>query len=215
MSRTADYSIQGFIYQFIVTLHKVLQTSDSCTEIIIEGPVEDIDLVTPSGIQAIQCKYHETKDKFTLSSIYKPVLQMMNHYFKNSSKNTFYKLYAHFPNELVGSKKVLTSTEITQILGSKSKEYKTLIEDLNGFSDFAGFISKFEMEFGPSLSDLEKAVIVSLSNEGFSTDDAEEIFYPNAIHRIAELSIKHLESKKNNKRLVFNSIKRKKENCNK
>jgi len=211
MSRTADYSIQGFIYQFIVTLHKVLQTSDSCTEIIIEGPVEDIDLVTPSGIQAIQCKYHETKDKFTLSSIYKPVLQMMNHYFKNSSKNTFYKLYAHFPNELVGSKKVLTSTEITQILGSKSKEYKTLIEDLNGFSDFAGFISKFEMEFGPSLSDLEKAVIVSLSNEGFSTDDAEEIFYPNAIHRIAELSIKHLESeRKITKDLFLTVLKEKK-----
>lgn len=211
MSRTADYTIQGFIYQFIVTLHKLLQTSDSSTEIIIEGPVEDIDLVTPSGIVAIQCKYHETKDKFTLSSIYKPVLQMMNHYFKNPSKNTYYKLYAHFPNELVGSKKALTSTEITQILSSKAKEYKTLIEDLKGFSDVAGFISKFEMEFGPSLSDLEKAVIVSLSNEGFSTEDAEEIFYPNAIHRIAELSIKHLDlERKTTKDLFITALKEKK-----
>ena len=145
MSRTADYSIQGFIYQFVVTFHKLLQITDSSSEITIEGPVEDIDLATPTGIEAIQCKYHETKDKFTLSSIYKPVLQMMNHYFKDSSKNTRYRLYAHFPNELVGSKKVLTSTEITQILDSKAKEYQTLISDLKGFFDVTGFLSKFEM----------------------------------------------------------------------
>lgn len=211
MSRTADYSIQGFIYQFIVTFHKLLQTTDSSSEIIIEGPVEDIDLVSPSGVEAIQCKYHETKDKFTLSSIYKPVLQMMNHYFKDSSKNTRYRLYAHFPNVLVGSKKVLTSTEITQILDSKAKEYQTLIKDLTGFSDIAGFISKFEMEFGPSLSDLEKAVIVSLSNEGFSTEDAEEIFYPNAIHKIAELSIKHSATeRKTTKDIFLTALKEKK-----
>ncbi len=196
MSRTADYSIQGFIYQFVVTFHKLLQITDSSSEITIEGPVEDIDIVTPIGIEAIQCKYHETKEKFTLSSIYKPVLQMMNHYFKNSSEGTRYRLYAHFPNELVGSKKVLTSTEITQILDSKAKEYQKLINDLKGFSNISEFISKFEIEFGPSLADLEKAVIVSLSSEGFSTEDAEEIFYPNAIHRIAELSIKHLDTER-------------------
>jgi hypothetical protein len=196
MSRTADYSIQGFIYQFVVTFHKLLQSTDRSSEITIEGPVEDIDLATPTGIEAIQCKYHETKDKFTLSSIYKPVLQMMNHFFKDSSKNTKYRLYAHFPNELVGSKKVLNPSEIEQILNSKAKEYQTLINDLEGFSDITGFISKFEIEFGPSLTDLEKAVIVALSNEGFSTEDAEEIFYPNAIHRIAELSIKHLDAER-------------------
>lgn len=211
MSRTADYSIQGFIYQFIVTFHKLLETSDSSSEIIVEGPIEDIDLITPTGIEAIQCKYHETKDKFTLSSIYKPVLQMMSHYFKDASKKTRYKLFAHFPNEKVGSKKVLTTNEITQILNSKAKEYQTLKKDLKGFTDFKGFISKFEMEFGPSLSDLEKAVIVSLSKEGFSTEDAEEIFYPNAIHRIAELSIKHLETeRKVTKDLFLSTLKQKK-----
>lgn len=211
MSRTADYSIQGFIYQFVVTFHKLLQITDSSSEITIEGPVEDIDLATPTGIEAIQCKYHETKDKFTLSSIYKPVLQMMNHYFKDSSKSTKYRLYAHFPNELVGSKKNLNSTEIAQILDSKAKEYQTLIKDLKGFSDVTGFISKFEIEFGPSLADLEKAVIVALSNEGFSTEDAEEIFYPNAIHRIAELSIKHLDTeRKVTKDLFLTGLRQKK-----
>lgn len=211
MSRTADYSIQGFIYQFIVTLHKVLQASDNNSNITIEGPIEDIDFKTPSGIEAIQCKYHETKEKFTLSAIYKPVLQMMNHYNKNSSNNIKYRLYAHFPNETVGNKKTLSITEINQILSSKAKEYKSLIDELAGFADITGFISKFELEFGASLSDLEKAVIVFLSNEGFSTEDSEEIFYPNAIHRIAELSMKHNVSDRIiNKADFISSLKEKK-----
>jgi hypothetical protein len=211
MSRTADYSIQGFMYQFILTLHKLLQITNNNSEIIIEGPIEDIDLITPIGIEAIQCKYHETKDKFTLSTIYKPVLQMMTHYSKNSSKNIKYRLYAHFPNELVGSKKNITEADISQILKSKSQDYKTLIRGLKGFSDTSGFISKFEMEFGHSLSDLEKAVIVSLSNEGFSTEDAKEIFYPNAIHKIAELSIKHNDfERKISKDFFLENLKEKK-----
>jgi hypothetical protein len=116
---------------------------------------------------------------------------MMNHYSKNTSGTTKYRLFAHFPNETVGSKRILTPAEIKQILDSKAKEYQNLIADLAGFTDITGFLSKFEIEFGPSFSDLEKAVIVSLSNEGFSTDDAHDIFYPNAIHKIAEISIKH------------------------
>jgi hypothetical protein len=193
MSRTADYTIQGFIYQFIVTLQQLLQVADSNSEIIVEGVIEDIDVIAPTGIEAIQCKYHEGKDKFTLSAIYKPVLQMMCHYKKNSTSKIKYRLYAHFPNETVGSKVTLTAADITKILATKDKDLKKYQTELTGFTDTAGFIGKFEMEYGASLEDSQKAVIVALSKEGFSTEDAEDIFYPNAIHRIAELSTKHNE----------------------
>jgi len=210
MSRTADYTIQGFIYQFIVTLRKILLT-DSDSEIVIEGPIEDIDIITPTGIEAIQCKYHEAKDKFILSSIYKPVLQMMSHYYKNPTRNIKYKLYAHFPNETVGNKKVLSITEINQILSSKDKGFESLKLELTGFTDFAGFISKFELEYGASLADLEKSVIVALSLEGFSTEDAEEIFYPNSIHRIAQISTNHNSDERKVTKLEFiTSLKEKK-----
>lgn len=98
MSRTADYTIQGFIYQFIITFHKLLLSSDN-DEITIEGIIEDIDVSTPTGQEAVQCKYHESKQKFTLSSIYKPVLQMFCHYKNNPTANINYRLHAHFPNE--------------------------------------------------------------------------------------------------------------------
>lgn len=206
MSRTADYTIQGFIYQFIVTLQQLLQVTDSNSEIIVEGVIEDIDVIAPTGIEAIQCKYHEGKDKFTLSAIYKPVLQMMCHYKKNSASKIKYRLYAHFPNETVGSKITLTTADITKILASKGKTLKKYRTELAGFTDISGFIAKFEMEYGASLEDSQKAVIVALSKEGFSTEDAEDIFYPNAIHRIAELSIKHKEAERKIKKSGFISV---------
>ncbi|MBS1635696.1 MAG: hypothetical protein JST26_07210 [Bacteroidetes bacterium] len=196
MSRTADYTIQGFIYQFIITLQTILESSDPKTEIVAEGVIEDIDVLTPIGIEAIQCKYHEGKDKFTLSAIYKPVLQMMCHFQKNPTSKIKYRLYAHFPNETVGDKVTLTKTDIKTILGTEDKNLKKYIAELTSFKDTDGFIERFEMEYGASLEDSQKAVVVALSKEGFSTEDAEEIFFPNAIHRIAELSIKHNEAER-------------------
>jgi len=196
MSRTADYTIQGFIYQFIITLQTILESSNPKAEIVVEGVIEDIDVLTPIGIEAIQCKYHEGKDKFTLSAIYKPVLQMLCHFQKNPTSKIKYRLYAHFPNETVGDKVTLTKTDIKAILGTEDKNFKKYITELTSFKDTDEFISRFEMEYGASLEDSQKAVIVALSKEGFSTEDAEEIFFPNAIHRIAELSIKHNEAER-------------------
>lgn len=202
MSRTADYTIQGFIYQFIITFHKLLTSTDDA-EITVEGIVEDIDIHTPSGQEAVQCKYHESKQKFTLSTIYKPVLQMLCHYKKYPTANIKYRLHAHFPNETVGSEKILTKAELDAILASQAADLKTYINELTGFKDGDEFLKRFKIEFGASLTDTERAVIVCLSNEGFTTEDATEIFYPNAIHAIAELSIQHDEQKRKIKKVIF------------
>lgn len=202
MSRTADYTIQGFIYQFIVTFQKILNDSSN-SEITIEGIIEDIDILTPVGYEVFQCKYHECKTKFTLSDIYKPVLQMLTHFKDNPASGIKYRLHAHFPNETVGTTRKLTKTDVEQILASKATQYKKYTTDLKGFNKIDEFIKLFEIHFGASLADTEKSVIVSLSQEGFSTEDAEEIFYPNAIHAIAEYSIKHSETDRTVKKSTF------------
>jgi len=210
MSRTADYTIQGFIYQFIITFHELLLSSED-TEITVEGIIEDIDIIAPTGQEAVQCKYHESKQKFTLSTIYKPVLQMFCHYKNNPTANINYRLHAHFPNETVGSEKILTKTELDSILASKATDLKKYITELSGFSGGDEFLKRFRVRFGASLSDTEKAVIVCLAGEGFTTEDATEIFYPNAIHAIAELSTQHEEQKRKIRKATFlNELKRKK-----
>jgi len=97
MGRSADYTIQGFLYQFNHTLAELLKAADEA-EITIEGIVEDIEVATFSGTKAIQCKYHETQDKYTPSILYDPLLQMMKHFKSNPVAKIKYHLFAHFPN---------------------------------------------------------------------------------------------------------------------
>lgn len=121
MNREADYTIKGFLYQFNVTLEQLLLSVDG-SETTVEGIIEDIDISTPIDTKAIQCKYHETNKDFSLSDIYKPILQMLVHYSQNTDKNIQYILYAHFPNETLGEKKLL-KTEIETILETKNQQY--------------------------------------------------------------------------------------------
>ena len=72
MGRSADYTIQGFLYQFNMTLSELLKAADEA-EITIEGIVEDIEVETFTGTKAIQCKYHEAQSKYSLSILYDPL----------------------------------------------------------------------------------------------------------------------------------------------
>ena len=56
MPRTADYTIQGFLYQFNKTVLEVLKAQED-EVITVEGIIEDIEISSPSKLSAIQCKY--------------------------------------------------------------------------------------------------------------------------------------------------------------
>jgi len=119
--KVADYTIKGFVYQFNKTLEQLLIEPEG-SEITVEGIIEDIDVVTPGIIKAIQCKYHETKNNYKISDIAKPILQMLVHYSRNIDKNIQYILYAHFPNESLGAKTV-SKTDIETIMNTSNKKY--------------------------------------------------------------------------------------------
>jgi hypothetical protein len=186
MSRSADYTIQGFLYQFNQTLSELLQAADDAV-VTIEGIVEDIEVASYAGTKAIQCKYHETKDKYTASIIYHPLLQMMKHYNSNPSAKISYHLFAHFPNNPAIS---VTTTDLDNALKSKNKDLKDLIADVKGVNTSA-FLSVFSIKVTPKYDDLVEANNKSLEGLGFNKTEVETLFYPNAIQIIADLSIKH------------------------
>ncbi len=121
MTREADYTIKGFLYQFNITLEQILLSAEG-SEVTVEGIIEDIDVTTPTDTKAIQCKYHETKSDFKLSDISKPILQMLVHYSQNQDQQIQYILYAHFANEQTGEKQLLKS-EIESILETKNQKF--------------------------------------------------------------------------------------------
>lgn len=211
ISRSADYTIQGFVYQFNKTLLEILNSETEDT-IIVEGIIEDIDVINEYGTTAIQCKYHETKESFHLSAVYKPILQMMKHFFitKKDSHidNISYRLFAYFPNETPEKLYDLTVENIQEIMASKNSKYLSMIKELTDIIDFNieeqeeknpnsiyRFLENFQFHFGYSLENLTDKVLDALKENGLDEDNVEILHYPNAIQKISNLSMEH--TKKN------------------
>lgn len=190
MLRSADYTIQGFLYQFNKTALEILKATDDYT-ITIEGVVEDIEVASVTDIELIQCKYHEAKTDFVPSVIYKPLIQMLNHFSEHPIANIRYVLFAYFPNISVPPP-VVNKNTFQEALKSKNKEFKKNIDKLSTKDiDLDVFESRFTMEFGQSYDEIVKEVNQQLEENGIPSEEIETLAYPNTIHKIATLSIKH------------------------
>ncbi len=190
MSRAADYTIKGFLYQFNKSLLEVLRSPDGST-VAIEGVVEDIEVATPSAVTAIQCKYHEASDSFTPSAVFKPLLQMMDHFHRNAAASIRYVLFAYFPRATDSARPTMEKSDLEAALASKNKQYRQYVSTLRGTVDVDAFFKKFSLEFGPTFDELVGQVCAELEVGGIPKIDIDTLAYPNAIHMIAGLSIKH------------------------
>lgn len=189
MPRAADYTIQGFLYQFNKTASEILKAQDD-DKITVEGIVEDIEVASPASLTAIQCKYHEASTSFTASAVYKPLLQMLKHFSDNPTANIRYVLFAHFPRIGTPAPAVDKAT-LQAALASKDKELAKHIKAVPSGIDLDSFVGRFTMEFGPSYDDITGQVGKELEANGIPKGDIETLAYPNAIHMIATLSVKH------------------------
>lgn len=189
MGRSADYTIQGFLYQFNMTISELLKGPDEA-EITIEGIVEDIEVATFTGIKAIQCKYHEAQSKYTPSILYDPLLQMMKHFKSNPTAKINYHLFAHFPDT---TSVLISAEDLNNALSSGNKDLKKLTADAAGV-DVNAFMNVFCITITPKYDDLMEENIKLLVASGFHQNEVETLFYPNAIQIIGDLSIKHDET---------------------
>lgn len=189
MTRSADYTIKGFLYQFHQTIFEILGSEDD-HQITVEGVIEDIDITTPTGVTAIQCKYHGSSKNFQLSTIYKPLLLMLQHFHDNQSSNIKYILFAHFP-AISNPAPIIGKPELETALKSENPKLKKYIDKIPKAIDLEAFISRFEMKFGPSYDDLVQKVNDALRENGIPEDSIETLAYPNAVNAIATISTNH------------------------
>lgn len=185
--RTADSTIKGFLYQFNKTLLEIIQAEDDET-IIVEGLVEDIDVYHADGtLKAIQCKYHESKDKYVDSIIYKPLLQMAEAFSKNPTKDIKYIVFLHVPNEELGEREVTIET-LNAARTTNDKSLIKIVGRIESTFDADNFLKNVKLEFGSSIDDLEAKVKEALEKYELTGSDVETILYPNAITKISKLS---------------------------
>jgi hypothetical protein len=140
MPGTADYTIQGFLYQFNKTAFEILKAQDDDT-ITVEGIVEDIEVVSPASLTAIQCKYHEASTSYTASAVYKPLIRMLKHFSENPTANIRYVLFAHFPGAVTSPSTVDKAT-MQAALSSKDKELQKHIKVIPSGVDLDGFVNR-------------------------------------------------------------------------
>lgn len=193
MPRSADYTIQGFLYQFNKTALAVLKAHDEDV-ITVEGIVEDIEIASLSSLTAIQCKYHEASSTFTASAVYKPLLQMLKHFSDHPTESIRYVLFAHFSG--VTTPPTVGKDDFEHALNSTDKELQKLIQSIPSGVDLGAFGAKFTMEFGPSYDTIVAQVNQELEANGIPAGDVETLAYPNTIHMIAMLSVKHEVTKR-------------------
>lgn len=187
VARTAEYSIKGYLYQFLRYLAEIL-AAENGTVVTIEGAIEDIDVVGPSLTRAVQCKYHEQAEKFTLGKIYKPILLMLEHFSNNAAPIPLinYRLFCYFQGE--AGTRVLTREELDTVLATDAKALTPIVARIAPGADYDTFLQRFTIEFGPSTEDLQRSVRDSLRAAGFGADDIDAIIYPSAIQQIVELA---------------------------
>lgn len=185
MARTAEYSIKGYLYQFLRYLSEIL-AADGNTKVTIEGAIEDIDITAPGLTTAVQCKYHEQAEKFTLGKIYKPILLMLEHFGQNAAATpkVYYRLFCYFPDQ--SGSRVLTKDELLTVLATSSDPLKAIVKRIAPDVDHNTFLSRFAIEFGPTTDALQEAVLQALCTKGFSAEDVEAIIFPSAIQRIVD-----------------------------
>ena len=98
--RQADSTIKGYLYQFNKSILEIMHLSENDT-LVLEGVIEDIDILSNASETTIQCKYHEDK-KCTISSVAVPIIEMLCNYCESSymGKDIHYVLYAYFSENI-------------------------------------------------------------------------------------------------------------------
>lgn len=202
MSRTAESTIKGFLYQFQKTIKSILESSYEDT-ITVEGIIEDVDVSHIDGSKtAIQCKYHESVEQFSTSLIYKPLLQMAENYSSNPTANITYKLFVHVQNQDHISRSI-TETELNSALESTNAKLRATINRIPTDFNKADFLTKLTLEFGESIDDLSISIKALLEDIQIQNSDVENILYPNSINHIARISCGDTEESREITRLEF------------
>ncbi|WP_431067029.1 hypothetical protein [Methylotuvimicrobium sp.] len=185
--RIADSTIKGFLYQFNKTILEIANADDEDV-ITVEGVVEDVDVLSASGeLEAIQCKYHESKEKFIPSLIFKPLLQMAEAYDKNPTASIKYTIFIYVQNEGHGEKNIEPSI-LDSALATTDKSLSKIVSRISEKFDKGEFLKNTRIVFGPSLDEIEGRTKAALELLGIQGSDVDTLLYPNSIAKIAKLS---------------------------
>ena len=194
-SRDAISTIKGYYFQFDYFILQLLYLQNENSTVCIEG-IEDVDILAPDGVKAIQCKYYEGTN-CSPSVIGEAVRPMVRHFaeHKDDSIKYTYKLFGHYksgqesiPNEITVDflkSRLLTYTE-------KKIKHETHSELGLNDQDLSAFIKRIEFVLDAhTYEEQVEEVIRQLRLVFHCTEyDARFFYYNNALSFVKEVAIK-------------------------
>lgn len=172
------YAIKGFEFQIdktIITLLNANNDSQVCLE-----QIQDIN--TDNFV--MQVKYKETQ-KYTPAKIKEPVIQLIEEYKKEPTKN--YYLYCYFNN--VGEEKItFTKAKLDEVLGNKKNDFNPKIKN--------DFRSKFELHFSKTFQEQFVQAVEAIKDvSNCSNFDEALIFYGNIANHLRKIVVNNVTIK--------------------
>jgi len=195
-SRSAEYTLLGFYYQFDKNIFEILNQNDDNATITVEG-IEDIDISSPTENTVMQIKYQKETNG-TDSILRKPIRLMLKHFSENQNSNLKYVLYGHYKNNadinLEFDLDRFKSIMKYKVKNTDKEEwtYKSYLDDENiGDEIVEVFIKKFKLILSSSFEDHQKTTLEKIKTEfNLSKDEEMETYYSKALKIIYDLSIK-------------------------
>ncbi len=188
VNRSASHIIKGYLYQFDKTILEILNSTDD--KVIIIEDVEDVDIESAAGREAIQCKYLPSKT-YSLAHIRDAILPMLNNMLDrkgNNPKPLHYHLYAYFSNippqtislNLQELKACLMKNKRDGAVINYQKELKATDADLRAF------LKNFCIEIAEDY-DAHKNKVFDLIKATYNCAAPEEVglYYNNALTAVS------------------------------
>ena len=215
--RSAEATIKGFLYQFDLTILKILKGARLASSVVVEG-VEDIDQVFDDHVEYIQCKYYEGSS-YNHSVIKQSVIAMLKHYKSVGCPNgseRLYRLYGHYKDgqDKLPSNFSLEFLKKYFLSGTRDGEpYEAYKEMSISDSQLKNFKKILKIDINAeSYEEQQKSVVKSLKKAvpSASYEDIDDIIYPVAVKSIQAIAIKAEISKRRiTKQAFISAINRK------
>ena len=195
-TRSAEYTLLGFYYQFDKNIFEILNQLDDNATITVEG-IEDIDISSPTENTVMQIKYQE-KTSGTDSTLRKPIILMLKHFSENQNSNLKYILYGHYKNNTDINVKFdldrFKSMMKYKVKNTNKEEWvhKNHLDDENIADEIVKeFIRKFKLILSTSFEEHQRTTFEKIKTEfNLSKDEEIETYYSNALKIINDLAVK-------------------------
>ncbi len=193
MNRSASPSLRGYSYQFHKSILLVLGLPNDDDSVTIEN-IEDVDVNSAAGVNAVQVKYLESK-KLIPSSVKEPISKMLADFCKRLGKKELsrYTLFAHFGNDSGNDDFIGKASFIKECCDAVTDDKNSDVQTVDSLTVEA-FFKRFSLEIGGKYDDLVQETKARIGEVLDATaDEVEAFYYPCAQNLIFELATRRAD----------------------